>query len=235
MLWKLLIFGALTSLILVFLLYKGFLRFNYPDYQEFPIQGIDISHHQGTIDWTRLKQQNISFVFAKATEGGDYRDPDFLDNRTNAQKCGFAFGAYHFYRLCKTGIEQADNFISFVPKSDRSLPPVVDLEFGGNCKTAKSKEQIITEIQQFIDKLEAHYGQIPIIYTTKDFYSQYLQNHFLNNPIWIRGIYGKPELVDKREWLFWQYANRGRLNGIENYVDLNVFNGDKEKFEKLTE
>lgn len=52
----------------------------------------------------------------------------------------YAVGAYHFYRLCKNGIEQADNFIEAVSKT-KSLPPVVDLEFGGNCQTNNSTEQ----------------------------------------------------------------------------------------------
>lgn len=208
------------------------MRFNYPSYEDFPVQGIDISHHQGNIDWVKLETENISFVFIKATEGGDFQDPRFYINWENAKKNSHSVGAYHFYRLCKTGIEQANNFIATVPKTS-SLPPVVDLEFGGNCQTNYSQDRLIQEIQDYLDVVTEYYGQIPIIYVTKDFYERLLINQFMDYPIWIRDIYGRPKLEDNRDWLFWQFSNRGRLNGIEGYIDLNVFKGDKEDFKKL--
>ncbi len=230
--WQISIIGILLIIFTMVMFYKGYVRFNYPSYKEFPIQGIDISHHQGDIDWNKLRKENISFVFIKATEGGDFKDKKFQDNLENAKNNGLAVGAYHFYRLCKNGLEQADNFIQTVPKI-KSLPPVVDLEFDGNCQTNKAEEQIKREIQDFFDKLEKYYEQIPIIYATKEFYDKYLQNQFIDYPIWIRDIYKRPTLKDNRNWTFWQFANRGHLSGIEGYVDLNVFNGDKNQFEKL--
>jgi lysozyme len=139
------------------LFYFGYLRFNYPSKEKYPIQGIDISHHQGDIDWAKLKTEGLHFCFIKATEGGDYKDPKFNENWNNSIKIGYATGAYHFYRLCKTGEEQAQNFISTVPKISNALPPVLDLEFGGNCNAEKSKTQIITEIQTCLQLLEQHY------------------------------------------------------------------------------
>ena len=60
---------------------------------------------------------------------------------------------------------------------------------------------------------------------THKFYDQYLIDEFKDHPIWIRDIFKRPELSDKREWLIWQFANRGHLKGIDMYVDLNVLNG----------
>lgn len=225
------LFG-LTIAVFVFLFYRGILRLNYPSNEEYPVQGIDISHHQGDIDWKDLSQENISFVFIKATEGADFKDPNFKVNLMNAKTTKLAVGAYHFYRLCKNGTEQADNFISTVSKNDISLPPVIDLEFGGNCKTDKSEGQILKEVQEFINKVTEHYGRTPILYVTTEFYEKYMQKRFTDCPIWIRDIYGKPQLPDNRKWTFWQYANRGHLNGIEGFVDINVFNGDKTSFER---
>ena len=76
-----LVLGSLTlvALLLGYLLFIGKIRFNYPSKKEFPILGIDISNHQGKITWTELRKENISFVIIKATEGGDYKDPLFLD------------------------------------------------------------------------------------------------------------------------------------------------------------
>ncbi len=222
---------SLGSLILVtllfgYLLFIGQIRFNYPDKNEFPILGIDISHHQGKIKWSELKNENISFVIIKATEGGDYKDPLFIDNWTNSKKEGYKTGAYHFYRLCKDGKEQAKNFIETAPNSPDNLPPTIDLEFGGNCKTDKSKEQILKEVNDFLEAVEAHYTKKPILYVTHEFYDEYLVNTFPDHPVWIRDIFKKPKLADDRAWLIWQFANRGHLDGIDMYVDLNVLNGE---------
>ena len=116
------VWGLGLGLLLFFLLYKGYLRFNYPSSEEFPVRGIDISHHQGEIRWDELKKEAIEFVFIKATEGGDFTDPKFADNWRNAQKNNYHVGAYHFYRICKNGKEQAENFIRIVPKTPDNLP-----------------------------------------------------------------------------------------------------------------
>ncbi|MDF7812236.1 GH25 family lysozyme [Hymenobacter sp. YC55] len=232
-LWIIVTLGVLTIMSVIVMFYKGLLRLNYPSYKEFPVQGIDISHHQGDINWDKLTNEKISFVFIKATEGGDYKDPKFQINWVNAKNAGLAVGAYHFYRLCKTGTEQADNFISTVPRNDGNLPPVIDLEFGGNCQTDKTDEIIIQEVQDYTDIVKEYYGQTPIFYVTIEFYEKYLQNRFTDYPIWIRDISTRPELPDRRSWVFWQFANRGHIEGIDGYVDLNVFNGDKIEFLKL--
>jgi lysozyme len=215
----------LSALLIAYLISIGKLRFNYPDKNEFLIVGIDISHHQGNIRWEELKTENISFVIIKATEGGDYKDPLFKTNWVNSKKEGYKTGAYHFYRICKDGKEQAKNFIETVPNDEDNLPASIDLEFGGNCKTDKPSEQILKEVNDFLEAVENHYHKRPIIYATQEFYDQFLVGQFKNHPIWIRDIYGKPKLSDGRDWLLWQFANRGHLQGIDTYVDLNVLNG----------
>lgn len=225
---KLLIAGismCAAGLLLAYLLSTGYIRFNYPDKDEFPIRGIDISHHQGEIRWPELRQEHISFVIIKATEGGDYKDPLFLENWAKSKAEGYHTGAYHFYRICKDGQEQAKNFLETVPNEADNLPPTVDLEFGGNCKTDKSQDQILKEVNQFLGILEAHYKKRPIIYATNEFYTQILAGNVGRYPIWIRDIYKRPVLSDGKEWHIWQFANRGHLSGIDTYVDLNVLNG----------
>ncbi|GAA0192568.1 GH25 family lysozyme [Fulvivirga kasyanovii] len=210
----------------VALLYTGYLRFNYPDPDKFPVRGIDISHHQGKIRWEELQAESIDFVIIKATEGGDYKDPLFDENWSHSRRYGYKTGAYHFYRLCKEGKEQAANFIAVVPAHPDNLPPVIDLEFEGNCDAGRSEAQIIKEIRECLNALERHYGKTPVIYATREFYDEYIEGDFLSYPIWIRDIYRQPKLENNREWLIWQYANRGHLKGIDTYVDLNVMAPD---------
>ena len=149
----------------------------------------------------------------------------FLQIGQTAKKNGYKTGAYHFYLFCRNGKEQAANFINSVPNDPDSLPPVIDLELGGNCGSEKSQARKLAEVTDFLKRIESYYKKRPIIYATMDFYDKYLIHNFTDYPIWIRSIYHKPKLKDNRKWLIWQFANRGHCNGITSYVDINVING----------
>ncbi len=227
--------GSVIFLALIAVIYfeLGYIRFNYPDQSKFPVRGIDISHHQDVIDWDALTRSNIHFAFIKATEGGDHKDTQFRRNWERAGDIGLIRGAYHFFTFCKPGHEQALNFIQSVPVDKNALPPAIDLEFGGNCKARPSKEEVQHEINVFAKLVEQRYGKTPIIYTTNDSYLAFLEGENLGYPIWIRDIYSKPKLPDGAKWDFWQFANRGRLHGINGFVDLNVYNGSSEEFQNF--
>lgn len=212
---------------------SGYIRLNYPSSELYPVHGIDVSHHQRKIDWEKLDKQQVQFAFIKATEGGDFKDTLFVENWRQAKSLNIAVGAYHFFTFCKNGELQALNFIESVPKDSTNLPPIIDLEFSGNCSKKNYREDIIHEIDLYIKTIEAHYGKKVIIYTTWEFYKKYLTQNFTNNPIWIRDILTTPRLDNNREWLFWQYTNKGELEGIESLVDLNVFSGTRKEFDKL--
>ena len=213
---------------------QGYIRFNYPSTQQYPVRGIDISHHQGQIDWQKLQTENIQFAYIKATEGGDHKDKLFKQNWKNAQAIGLTTGAYHFFTFCRTGAEQADNFIATVTKEASQLPPAIDLEYGGNCHTIPTKAILLAQLKTFIEKITASYAQKPMIYATRDSYNNFLAGEDLADvSIWIRNIYKQPELSDGKKWTIWQFAHQGRLKGIKGIVDLNVFNGNKAEFSEL--
>ncbi len=224
----------------IYLVNHGYIRFNYPSRIEYPIHGIDISHHQGKINWTKLEKEEMQFAFIKVTEGADFTDSKWEDNRSNARKHGIKVGAYHFYRFCTDGKLQADHFIANVSnkKSQWNLPPVVDVEFGGKCNSLKNTKDLIEQLEAYVAKIHTHYGRYPIVYLTHEVYDRFFvlsdsKSVLRSCPIWIRDIYHEPTLSDKKKWAYWQFANRGRLRGIKGYVDINVFNGTKAEFEKL--
>ncbi|GJM16673.1 MAG: lysozyme [Thermodesulfobacteriota bacterium] len=221
------------GLIAVIFFELGYIRFNYPDQSKFPVRGIDISHHQDVIDWDVLERSGLDFAFIKATEGGDHKDTKFHRNWQRAGDIGLVRGAYHFFTFCKRGSEQAQNFIETVPVDKNSLPPAIDLEFSGNCQARPSKEEVQQEINAFAKLVEQRYGKTPIIYTTNDSYLAFLEGEDLGYPIWIRDIYSEPTLRDGAKWDFWQFTHRGRLHGINGFVDLNVYNGSSEEFQKF--
>jgi lysozyme len=220
------------------LFYFGIIYANYPDRDRFPIRGIDISSHQQQIDWQQLDRSNIHFVLIKATEGGDFRDPLFQSNWQHAQPQGTIVGAYHFFTFCKSGQAQAQNYIDTVPRSSGTLPPVIDLEFSGNCRSQPTPAALATELNTFMAIVEKFYHKRPILYVTHEFYDRYLRDRSATQLIWISDFYSfnkLPTLADGKQWLFWQYSERGRIAGISTLVDLNVFNGTKTQFERLVD
>lgn len=201
----------------------------------YPIQGFDVSHHQGDIDWKKISPQQYQFVYLKATEGGDYQDDKFQDYWLEARERGMRVGAYHFFRLCRDGEIQAQNFIQTVPIKANALPPVIDLEYDNQCINTFTKEQLLKHIQTMHDQLQKHYSKQPIFYTSKIFYNMVLSGEFKNTPIWIREYKDQPDLKDGRPWTFWQRTNQGSIQGITKNVDLNVFHGDENQWRQFLE
>jgi len=194
------------------------------------VHGVDISRWQGDIDWPKLRSQGANFAFIKATDGGDHLDPMFKKNWRRAKEAGMRRGAYHFFYWCRTAGEQADWFIRNVPREKGALPPVIDVEWNGesSCKKRPSRERVLEKMQVFMDKLEAHYGQRPIIYTAPDFYKDNLQGAFPNHPFWLRSVAAHPsKRYPGRKWIFWQYSGSGLSKGVEGKIDLNVFHGNE--------
>ena len=110
---RILVSIGFLSLVGLTLYYAGAIRFNYPDEEHYPIRGLDVSHHQGLIDWARIPTERYRFVYIKATEGGDFWDKSFKQNWKQAMNAGLTVGAYHFFTLCRLGDEQAPYRIMF--------------------------------------------------------------------------------------------------------------------------
>jgi lysozyme len=222
-----LLFGALT--ILYFL---GWWIPNDPNPSTYPVRGIDVSRHQGRIDWKAVSTGGIRFVYLKATEGGDLQDAAFKENVRAVHDAGMACGAYHFFSLKTPGIVQAQNFIQTVPSGLVTLPPVVDLEFWGNSSERPPPESFQVELRAYLDAVSKAYGREPVIYTSADFSSVYLKN-FPIRRFWVRDILLSPTWDGTRAWLFWQFSEKGRVPGVEGFVDLDVFNGGEDRFNAL--
>lgn len=230
----LLTFLLMAAALAVILYQHGFIRLNNPDRKTYPVRGIDVSHHQGRIDWPAVAGQGIAFAYIKATEGTDFRDRRFQENREGAAFDGIAWGAFHFFTFCTPGTEQAGNYLEVLGADRGDLPPAADVEFGGNCKRWESIEKIRGELRIFLDEVEAVTGRKPVIYATGESYERIVAGNFPDHPLWIREIIREPGAERYGEWTVWQYANRGRLNGIEGPVDLNVFAGSEDEFQEFT-
>ncbi len=194
------------------------------------IHGIDLSKwNGGDIDWPKVKKSGISFVFVKATEGKDRIDPTFEKNWRSAAAVGIPYAPYHFYYFCSTPDEQADWFISNVPKASMQLPPVLDVEWNHaskTCRTRPDPETVRASMKRFMDRLEAYYGKRPIIYTSVDFHRDNLVGAFNDYHFWVRSVAAHPaKIYSDRRWVFWQYTATGVVPGLKGQTDINVFAG----------
>jgi lysozyme len=212
--------GALIALLAALLVWKLAAGWH-PSDSRYPLQGIDVSHHQGKIDWARLPAQGVDFAYIKATEGGDRRDPAFAANWAGARKAGVRRGAYHFFTLCRSGAEQAANFIASVPADADALTPAVDLEYLGNCARRMPPAEFRAELAAFMRLVERHYGKSVILYVTAEFDRAYQVSAGVDRPLWLRSLVLEPRF-GARPWRLWQASNFRRLDGVEGRVDWNV-------------
>lgn len=201
----------------------------------YDVHGIDISHHQGQIDWWQLNKSRylktpIEFIFIKATEGDDHLDTAFNRNFEEARKFGFMRGAYHFFSSKTDPKIQAENYIKTVNLLAGDLPPVLDVE-EARFSSARALQK---NVKIWLDQVESHYGVKPIIYTSYHFKNKYLNHEMFDvYPYWIAHYY-----VDSvrytGKWHFWQHSDIGTLPGIKTDVDLNVFKGSLSDLDSLT-
>lgn len=209
------------------------------------VPGIDVSYWDAGIDWPKVRATGQRFVFAKATEGDFHSDQTFGANWTGAKAAGLLRGAYHFFRANVDGKKQANRFIEYVKSANDlgELPPVLDLE----SHDGQRKEKIIERAKTWLDLVEAAFGKKPIIYSAQYFLQDYFSEAGGGPPVWAKDYplwlaqypnnyseESKPFLPRGWfKWTFWQYSEKGRVNGINASVDMNLFNGTLEELYQL--
>jgi lysozyme len=198
----------------------------------YEVVGIDVSRYQGHIDWRKVSEMRsgrhrIRFAFAKATEGVSRTDPHYARNRREAAVHGIPFGAYHFFRPAADPVSQADFFCRhYIPRKGE-LPPMCDVETSGNLSPA----ELSRRLKIFMDRVEQKTGTRPILYTYHTFYKRHLGSGFSRYPLWVAHYGpGKPHDLN---WTFWQFSEKSRISGIRHPVDLNVYRGSAEEFNRL--
>lgn len=196
-----------------------------------PILGIDVSHFQGNVNWHKVRDANIRFVYDKATQGIHFTDPDYVQNKTGAHSVGLLHGSYHFYTTDTGGKAQADHFIGVVDYGVGDIPPMLDLEQAG-IKGDVDIPTLQKEILIWLNAVENELKVKPIIYTNNPFGNRYL-NHpdFKEYELWIAEYGVKtpkiPTVWQDKGWLIWQRTDRAEVEGVIGKVDHDLFNPDR--------
>ncbi len=191
----------------------------------FAIQGIDVSHYQGSINWTSVKNSGKKFAFMKATEGTTYTDPKFATNWAGAKSAGLIRGAYHFAHPGTDPVAQADFFINTVNPTSGDLQMMLDLE----TTDGKTPSQVRSWTVSFINRISSRTGRPGIIYTGFYFWRDSAGNRSnLNCPLFLAAYVTDPNDYVPAAWsffTFWQYTDTGSVSGISGNVDRDAFNG----------
>ncbi len=194
------------------------------------VHGIDVSRYQGSIDWATIDTSQVHFVFVKATEGEEHVDSLFARNWAALNEKGIRKGAYHFYRPSISAQIQFRNYTNQVVLTKGDLPPVIDFEATGDL----FEEEIKLSLKELLFLMQDYYKCKPIIYTNLKLYRRYIATIFDDYPIWIARYNNEvPVLSKSNAWAFWQYGNRGQIEGIVGDVDFNVFSGSIAELDAL--
>jgi lysozyme len=192
---------------------------------DFKISGIDISHHNRIYDWDKVSEKN-KFCIMKATEGSSFKDPKFKNYWQNSKKHGMTRGAYHFFKPGVSAAKQFANFKNRVTLVSGDLPPILDVEL---------KNSNINEVNKWLKLAENYYGVKPIVYSDFVFFKIYMEEKLDDYPLWLHVNYRlkvKPSF-NNFDCVFWQYNQKGRIDGVSGEIDLNNFLGSSKNFNNL--
>lgn len=195
--------------------------------------GIDVSRHQGLIDWEKLSKfsfqyRQFDFAYIKATESEDWLDNQFARNWKEAAKYDINRGAYHFFDPEADPQKQMQHFFSVVKLKDGDLPPMLDVEQESKISTSEYRKKVKT----CLELMEAHYKMKPFLYVNQDFYDSYFSiSDFAVYPLWISRLKKTPPF--QKTWVLWQFTHTAIVPGVKELVDVNVFNGSKNDFKIL--
>lgn len=182
--------------------------------------GIDVSHHQGRIDWKQVaRDPKIRFVYIKATQGATIKDPRYASNITNARRHGLRCGSYHYLSSQSSVRQQFRFFKSTAKKLQQDLIPMIDIEPEGVRRW--SHKQVRDSLALFCRLVKAHYGKSPLIYTHYSFYNACLAPKFNNYFLFLcKYSWPPPQIRGAGHHNVWQYSERGKIKGIKGHVDL---------------
>lgn len=200
-----------------------------PGFKDHDIVGIDISAHNGDIDFDKVKEEGIEFVIIKASEGGTFKDRKFIDNIRNARKAGIKTGAYHFFRFDTPGYIQGLNFVNSIHGRELDLPAAIDIEEFTN-PNLQATRLVMNRVIEMVDYLERR-GYRVMLYTNKKGHARFIKGQLESYPLWLCSLGNRPEGID---CALWQATHHGKVKGVDHDVDINVFTLSRSEWEEFS-
>jgi lysozyme len=206
------------------------------------LPGIDVSHHNGAVNWDEVASAGILFAYAKASESTGFTDPRFATNWAGMKEAGIARGAYHFFHPADTVDVQVQKFADLVGTlAPGDLPPMLDLEETSAAHDewdAVPKAERVPRVVEWLQLVERALGRKPIVYTRRGFVRQKLGDAgaLKGYALWVAHYTraAKPALPPGWDaWLMWQHSQTGIVAGVNSNVDLNRFQGTLDNLKAL--
>nr|WP_179725128.1 lysozyme [Saccharopolyspora hordei] len=203
------------------------------------VSGMDVSGHQGDVDWARAWADGARFAYVKATEGTGFRNPHFDQQYRGSHAVGMVRGAYHFALPDRSsGAEQAHFFVDNGggwSKDGTTLPGALDIEYNPYGDGCYGLDPVAMSrwIADFSNTYHARTGRFPVIYTTTDWWNRCTganPDFAPNNPLWI-ARYGPQAGELPAGWDYqsiWQHSDRGPLPGGQD-----TFNGNANQLRRF--
>lgn len=214
--------------------------------------GVDVSTHQGFVNWNSMKSAGVDFGFIKATEGVDFIDNRFVQNMNGARDAGVPIGPYHYARpdsavgsisdpVKADAVNEANDFVDLIKPYYDDWPsdylrPVLDVEelpaTAAINTVSEQRTYLSAWIRDFNDVVQDRLGVDVILYTNGNYANNYLTSDIAELDLWFAKPTGSPfsspptasNLGIWDDWAFWQYSWTGNLGG-ESPLDLNTFEG----------
>lgn len=184
------------------------------------LKGIDISMHNGTIDFNKVKSNGISIVIIKATEGVNYIDPYLIQHYNGAKAAGLNIGFYHFMSEKTNPFQQAIDFWNSIKDKEFNVLPCLDIETNNLGRSAK---QISDRCIEFLQQFKALSGIDCIIYTGGYFGRDNLDSRVKKYKGWIAHYGVSNPMETGFEVVGHQFTEHGSINGVNGNVDINNF------------
>lgn len=188
-----------------------------PSRDEYPVQGIVVSEANGKPDWARLGATGVDFAYITAVEGARGRDTQFQANLEAIQQAGIRYGALHHFDICRLASDQATLFVTTVPRSEKALPPAVQLDFSDSCKGRPNRALVLSELATFLGQIEAHSGMPAILLLTPEFEKEYKVSSAIDRTVWLEGNWFLPD-YSARPWVMWTANTARHVDGVDGPV-----------------
>ncbi len=192
--------------------------------------GIDVSEHQGAIDWNAVASDGIDFAFIRignrgATEGAVYLDERYVENMTGAREAGIPVGVYFFSQAitAEEALEEADFVLAMLGDAELAYPIVYDHEPVAGIEgraDGLSREQMTENALAFCTRI-AEAGYEPMVYGNKRDIARFDLSQLEGIDVWF-AEYGAATPSGQFDFSIWQYANDGTVAGVSTAVDLNI-------------